>query len=111
MAEAERLAKAVTELDKLLHEKARLAIATILFHVNKADFNTLRRLLKTSEGNLATHLYTLEEAGYLKVEKKFVGRRPQTLYKLTSKGRKAYQEYLLKLAEILQAGKDIHSKA
>ena len=105
MAEAERLAKAITELDKLLHEKVRLAIATILFHANKADFNTLKRLLKTSEGNLATHLRALEQAGYLKVEKRFVGRKPQTLYELTDKGKKAYREYLGNLAKILHAGK------
>ena len=105
MAEAESLAKVITELDKLLHEKARLAIAAILFRTNRADFNALKRLLKTSEGNLATHLRTLERAGYLKVEKRFVGRKPQTLYELTDKGKKAYRKYLGNLAKILRAGK------
>lgn len=102
LTEAERLAEVVAGLNKVLHEKIRLAIATILFHAGKTDFNRLLRLLKTSEGNLATHLRTLEKTGYLKVEKKFVGRRPQTLYELTEEGKEAYREYLKRLAEILQ---------
>ena len=102
MTDAERLAEAVASLDKILHEKARLAIATLLFHMGKTDFNSLRRLLKTSEGNLATHLRTLENAGYIKVEKRFVGRRPQTLYQLTAKGREAYRKYLENLAKIVE---------
>ena len=104
MAEAEKLAEVITGLNKVLHEKVRLAIVTILFHIGKTDFNSLLRLLKTSEGNLATHLRVLEKADYLKVEKRFVGRKPRTLYELTEKGKEAYREYLRKLAEILQKG-------
>lgn len=106
MAGAERLAEVVASLDKVLHEKVRLAIATILFHAGEADFNGLKGLLKTSDGNLATHLKALEGAGYLKVKKRFVGRKPKTLYELSERGRKAYREYLGKLREILQAGKE-----
>lgn len=105
MAGAERLAEVVASLDKVLHEKIRLAVATILFHTGRMDFNGLKRLLKTSDGNLATHLKVLEGAGYLKVKKRFVGRRPQTLYELSKEGEKAYREYLGKLRELLQAGK------
>ena len=101
MSDVEKMTKTLTSLDKILHEKIRLAISTILFHRGKVDFNTLRRLLETSEGNLATHLRKLEQAGYIKVEKRFVGRKPQTLYQLTDKGRKAYRNYLDDLAKIL----------
>ena len=100
--ELEKLAKSLTGLDKVLHEKTRLAISTILFHRGKVDFNTLRRLLETSEGNLATHLRTLEQAGYVRVEKRFVGRKPQTLYELTNEGKKAYRNYLGSLVRIFQ---------
>jgi len=100
LSDIERMAKTLTNLDKILHEKTRLAISTILFHKGKVNFNTLRRLLETSEGNLATHLKKLEQAGYIKVEKRFVGRKPQTLYQLTNKGKKAYQNYLNDLAKI-----------
>jgi len=101
LSDVEKMTKTLTNLDKILHEKIRLAISTILFHRGKVDFNTLRRLLETSEGNLATHLRKLEQAGYIKVEKRFVGRKPQTLYQLTDKGRKAYRNYLDDLAKIL----------
>lgn len=102
MNEIEELAKILADIDKILHERVRLAISTVLFHKGKVTFNTLKRLLKTSEGNLATHLRTLEQAGYVRVEKKFVGRKPQTAYELTDKGIKAYRNYLGKLARILQ---------
>ena len=101
MSDVEKMTKTLTSLDKILHEKIRLAISTILFHRGKVDFNTLRRLLETSEGNLATHLRKLEQAGYINVEKRFVGRKPQTLYQLTDKGKKAYRNYLDDLAKIL----------
>ena len=101
MNELEKLAKTLTNLDKTLHEKTRLAISTILFHRRKVDFNTLRRLLETSEGNLATHLRKLEQAGYIEVEKRFVGRKPKTLYRLTEKGRKTYRDYLTNLRKII----------
>ncbi len=102
MNKIEELAKTLAEIDKVLHERIRLAISTILFHRGKVSFNTLKRMLKTSEGNLATHLRTLEQAGYVKVEKKFIERKPQTTYELTDKGIKAYREYLKTLAKILQ---------
>ena len=102
MNKIEELAKTLAEIDKVLHERIRLAISTILFHRGKVSFNTLKRMLKTSEGNLATHLRTLEQAGYVKVEKKFVDRKPQTTYELTEKGIKAYREYLKTLTKILQ---------
>ena len=102
MNKIEELAKTLAEIDKVLHERIRLAISTILFHRGKVSFNTLKRMLKTSEGNLATHLRTLEQAGYVKVEKKFIERKPQTTYELTDKGIKAYREYLKTLTKILQ---------
>ena len=104
MNDIESRIRVLAEIDKILHERARLAIATILFHKGKVTFNTLKRLLDTSEGNLATHLRTLEKAGYVKVEKRFVNRRPQTTYELTENGIEAYRTYLKNLAMALQFG-------
>ncbi len=102
MNNIEELARTLAGIDRVLHERIRLAISTILFHRGEVSFNTLKRVLKTSEGNLATHLRTLEQAGYVEVKKRFVGRKPQTTYELTDRGIKAYREYLKTLTKILQ---------
>ncbi|HEX17333.1 MAG TPA: transcriptional regulator [Thermoplasmatales archaeon] len=96
----EGLAETLKSLDKVLHEKTRLAIATIIFHRGKVDFKTLKRLLDLTDGNLATHLKVLEQSGYIKVEKRFVGRKPQTVYEFTEKGSRAYRNYLKSLARL-----------
>ena len=94
----------ITELDKVIHERARLAIMTLLYYHKEVSFNYLKQALKTSEGNLATHLKTLEGIGYIKVIKKFVKRKPQTSYQLTKKGREGYEKYVDTL-EMLVRGK------
>jgi DNA-binding HxlR family transcriptional regulator len=92
----------IRELDKVIHERARLAMMTLLYHHQEVSFNYLKQAMKTSEGNLATHLKTLEGVGYIKLTKKFVKRKPQTSYQLTKKGKGAYERYLSTLERLLK---------
>ncbi|VUT23614.1 MAG: Helix-turn-helix domain protein [Candidatus Methanolliviera sp. GoM_asphalt] len=91
----------IVELDKVIHERMRLAMMTLLYHHREVSFNYLKEALKTSEGNLATHLKVLEKSGYIKVKKRFVKRRPQTSYELTELGKEAYRRYLSVLKRLL----------
>ena len=92
----------ITELDKVIHERARLAIMTLLYHHKEVSFNYLKQALKTSEGNLATHLKSLEGAGYINVIKKFVKRKPRTSYQLTKKGKERYGRYVATIEKLVR---------
>ena len=83
----------VTELDRLIHEPARLLIVTILSTVESADFLFLQRETELTKGNLSAHLRKLEDAGYVKIQKTFKGKLPLTVCKLTAAGTKAVTEY------------------
>lgn len=89
-------------LDDLIHSKIRLAIMTILMSVEKAQFTYLKKVLKTTDGNLSVHLKKLEDAGYISVEKKFIERKPQTACKITEKGRRAFEKYIDVLEKIIK---------
>jgi len=91
-AENSKLSKLV-EIDRLIHEPARLAIVALLYVVDSADFTFLMNQTGLSWGNLSTHMSKLEEAGYIAVEKSFKGRRPNTSLRLTVAGRTAFQGY------------------
>ena len=92
-------------LDRVLHEKARLGIlASLAAHANGLLFNDLKQLCTLTDGNLSAHSRTLEEAGYISVEKTFKGRRPHTAMRLTSKGRKAFERYVGTLQQIIDQG-------
>jgi DNA-binding MarR family transcriptional regulator len=93
---------AVAELDKLVHEPARLALMALLYVVESADFTFLMNQTGLSWGNLSTHMSKLEEAGYLAVEKSFKGRRPNTTLRLTPRGRQAFQEYASKMKQFFK---------
>ena len=80
-------------LDRVIHEPARLAITAVLAACDSADFVFLRRATGLTQGNLAAHLARLQEAGYLEIEKRFVGNVPNTLCRLTESGRAALAEY------------------
>jgi len=80
-------------LDRVIHEPARLMIMTVLYAVSEADFIYLQNECGLTQGNLSSHLTKLEEANYVDVEKKFKGKYPLTVCSLTSKGRKAFEEY------------------
>jgi DNA-binding MarR family transcriptional regulator len=92
----------VADLDRLIHEPARLAIMALLYVVESADFTFLMNQIDLTWGNLSTHMSKLEEAGYLEVEKSFKGRRPNTTLRLTPRGRKAFQEYARKMKQFFQ---------
>jgi DNA-binding transcriptional ArsR family regulator len=81
------------EVDKLIHEPARLAILTILAAVEKADFLYLQRAAELTRGNLSAHLTKLEEGGYIQVEKTYRGKMPLTLVEITPTGRNALENY------------------
>jgi DNA-binding MarR family transcriptional regulator len=83
----------VKNFDKLIHEPARLLIMAHLFVVESIDFLFLMRQTGMTFGNLSSHMSRLEAAGYIEVEKEFVGRKPNTKLHLTEDGRSAFQEY------------------
>lgn len=88
-------------LDPTIHAPVRLAVMTALSGVERADFVYLREITKATDGNLATHLKRLEDAGYLKVIKSFRDRRPHTEYQMTTRGRGAFSTYLEQLRALL----------
>ncbi len=88
-------------IDKVIHEPGRLAIVASLAARGSMSFNDLKETLGMTDGNLSTHARTLEEAGYITVEKTFVGRKPRTTMTLTSSGRSAFRKYVDYLERIV----------
>ena len=82
------------DLDRLIHERVRLAIVSALAVRDRLTFNELKALLKTSDGNLSVHARKLEDAEYITCDKSFEGRVPKTEYRLTALGRRALERYL-----------------
>jgi DNA-binding transcriptional ArsR family regulator len=93
--------RGVTDLDRLIHEPARLLIVTILTPVESADFLFLQRETGLTKGNLSAHLSKLEEAGYVKIEKTFKGKLPLTICRLTTAGKKALIQYRQQLQDFM----------
>ncbi|MEO6938877.1 MAG: transcriptional regulator [Candidatus Kapaibacterium sp.] len=91
-----------SKLDDLIHSRIRLAIMAVLISVDQADFNLLKQKVNATDGNLSVHLKKLEDANYLSVKKGFIGRKPQSIYKLTAIGRKAFEAYLDRLEQLIQ---------
>ncbi len=89
------------DLNPVIHGKLRLALLSLLTTVEEAEFTWLRARTGSTDGNLGAQLTRLEEAGYVAVEKKFVQRKPQTLYRMTEAGRKALTEYVQALKQLL----------
>lgn len=87
------------ELDRLIHERIRLGIVSALATNDSLSFNDLKRVLKTTDGNLSVHARKLEEAQYISCVKFFEGRVPRTEYRLTTTGRRALSEYLDQMEE------------
>ena len=96
-------AAAPAELDRLIHERIRLGIVSALAADPSLSFNDLKKLLRTTDGNLSVHARKLEEAGYIQCEKYFEGRMPRTLYRLTAAGRRALQDYLGRMEALIEA--------
>ncbi len=101
----------VEELDSVLHGGGRLAIVSVLAAVPSLTFTELRDTLEMTDGNLSVHLQKLEGAGYVAIDKQFVGRRPQTSCRLTPAGRDAFTRYLDHLEAIVRQGRAPRSGA
>jgi DNA-binding MarR family transcriptional regulator len=98
-------AQAFLQLDRVIHEKGRLAIMSMLAATPELSFTELRDTLKMTDGNLTTHIRTLQEAGYVSVTKSFQNNRPLTTCSLTSPGKKAFTNYINLLEQIIQQTK------
>ncbi len=83
----------------------RLGIMSVLTVEDNTDFNSLKEILQVTDGNLSTHLRTLEKHKYIEVQKRFVGRKPQSKYSATEKGRQAFKDHLDALEKIIQKRK------
>jgi len=93
----------MAEIDRIIHAPARLRIMSTLIALSpqaQIDFRALGKALDLTDGNLGAHLQTLEEAGYIKVEKSFVDRKPRTHLSATTKGRARFEEHVAALREI-----------
>lgn len=90
------------EFDPLVHERIRLGIISALATNESLSFNDLKRLLRTTDGNLSVHGRKLEEAGYITCNKGFEGRIPRSNYRLTARGRKALARYLEQMEEVIR---------
>jgi predicted ArsR family transcriptional regulator len=88
-------------INKAFESKARLGIMSVLMVEDRVDFSTLKDTLQLTDGNLASHLRALEEAEYLRVEKQFVGRKPNTTYQATDIGREAFKSHLDALEQLI----------
>lgn len=94
--------EAMHALDRLIHERVRLAIVSALAVNEALAFTDLRRMLATTDGNLSVHARKLEEAGYVECTKSFEGRVPRTDYRLTAAGRQALSRYLDHMNALIQ---------
>jgi DNA-binding MarR family transcriptional regulator len=94
---------AVPELDRLIHERVRLGIVSALAANESLTFNDLKKLLKTTDGNLSVHARKLEDAEYITCTKSFEGRMPKTEYRLTAHGRQELERYLDHMEALIQA--------
>ena len=93
------------QLDRIIHEKGRLAIMSMLAAAPELSFTEMRDALGMTDGNLTTHIRTLQEAGYVSVTKSFQHNRPLTTCSLTASGKKAFTNYINLLEEIVQQTK------
>lgn len=95
------------ELDPVVHGRLRLALLALLSGVEQAEFTWLRAKTQASDGNLGAQLLKLEEAGYVTIKKKFVLRKPQTVYRITETGRQALAAYVQALKQLLGPAADV----
>ena len=94
-----------TRLDRIIHERMRLAIVSALAANETLSFSELKRLLQATDGNLSVHSRKLEEAGYLACTKSFEKRTPKTEYRLTAEGRRAFERYVGHLEALIDAAR------
>ncbi|MBK7158516.1 MAG: transcriptional regulator [Ignavibacteria bacterium] len=90
------------QIDDVIHSRIRTTVMAVLVSVEEAEFNYLKEKVNATDGNLSVHLKKLEEAGYVSVKKVFIERKPVSKYKITSKGYKAFENYIKKLENIIK---------
>lgn len=93
--------KLLLNFNKAFESRVRLGIMSVLMVNESADFNTLKELLNLSDGNLASHIKALEEVSYIKVNKQFIGRKPNTTYSVSKEGKKAFHAHLKELESLI----------
>ncbi|MGZ3376120.1 MAG: winged helix-turn-helix domain-containing protein [Phenylobacterium sp.] len=91
----------IERIDEVIHGRLRLGIMAFLSTAERADFTTLKARLQASDGNLSVHLRKLEDAGYVTIDKQFVGKKPLTTVTLTDPGRTAFIAYLDAMARLV----------
>jgi DNA-binding MarR family transcriptional regulator len=92
----------INGIDDVIHGRLRLGVMAYLAEVEVADFNELKALLQATQGNLSVHLRKLEDAGYIAIEKSFLGRKPLTRARLTTAGKAAFSAYLAAIAKLVE---------
>jgi DNA-binding MarR family transcriptional regulator len=92
-------------LDKILEHRTRLQITSVLVANDSYDFNALKELLDTTDGNLATHLKALEREKYISMNKSFIDKKPNTRYKITERGRAAFKKHIDAMEELIKQQK------
>ena len=92
----------ISQLNKIFDSRIRIGIMSALMVNESVSFNDLKGVIDVTDGNLATHLKTLEESGYLKVQKGFIGRKTNTTYAITKAGEKAFRSHLDALEQIIR---------
>ena len=93
------------KLDSVIHERVRLGIISALAVNDELSFNDLKKLLEITDGNLSVHARKLEDAGYVKCSKSFVGRQPRTTFKLTAVGKRALESYLEQMESVIRSAR------
>ena len=99
----------MAKLDNIIHQPVRLQIMSSLVALDsgeQVDFVYLRKILKLTDGNLGAHLAKLENAGYVKIEKTFISRKPRTFINVTGKGRDAFEDHIAALEAIIHSKKE-----
>lgn len=95
----------IHDINKAFESRVRLGVMSVLMVNEKLDFKALKELLEVTDGNLASHLKALEKADFIAVQKQFIGRKPNTQYRATEEGRKAFLAHLDALENLLKNSK------
>jgi DNA-binding HxlR family transcriptional regulator len=93
----------ISKLNKVFESRIRLGIMSVLMVNDSVDFNTFKELLEITDGNLASHLNTLEKHEMIEVKKQFIGRKPNTRYMATDQGRKMFKQHLNNLEKLIDS--------
>ena len=95
----------ISGLNKIFDNRIRLGVMSVRMVNDEISFNDLKQMLEVTDGNLATHLVTLEESGFIKVHKGFIGRKTNTTYSITRAGQKAFSDHIAALEQMIKAVK------